>query len=372
MPVRCAVLPPVAVPYREPLFALVAQSPSVTLRVVYQSQGQPGWDQPAGWFASEHPYDAVALGSRQRARAGRTPVVVPRGVGAALSDFDPEVVVSWEYGPTTLRALAWCRRRGRPLVVFSELPPHADAELPALQLRLHRLLARRVDGFVVASHAARRRVVALGAAPEAVEVSLQSAELEPFERVAGGAAGGPPVRVLYVGRLVEDKNLRRLLRASAGLDLRLVLCGTGPLEGELRALATELGVDAEFAGYVAPADLPARFAEADALVLPSLYEPFGVAVREAAAASLPVICSRTAGAAGDLAVEGRNAVLVDPLSERSLAEALALVVNDPGARERMAAESRALTAEHPLADDAAAFVAAITRAAGAGPPRESG
>ena len=108
--------------------------------MIYQSEGQPGWDQPAGWFASDHPYDAVALGSRQRARPGRTPVVVPRGVGGALTDFDPEVVVSWEYGPTTLRALAWCRRRGRPLVIFSELPPHADAELPAWQLRLHRLL----------------------------------------------------------------------------------------------------------------------------------------------------------------------------------------------------------------------------------------
>ena len=113
MPVRCAVLPPVAVPYREPLFALVAQSADLELRVIYQSEGQPGWDQPAGWFASDHPYDAVALGSRQRARPGRTPVVVPRGVGRALSDFDPRVVVSWEYGPTTLRALAWCRRHGR-------------------------------------------------------------------------------------------------------------------------------------------------------------------------------------------------------------------------------------------------------------------
>jgi len=371
VPVRCAVLPPVAVPYREPLFALVAHSPEVDLRVIYQSEGQPGWDQPAAWFASEHPYDAVALGSRQRARPGRTPVVVPRGVGRALSEFDPEVVVSWEYGPTTLRALAWCRRRGRALVIFSELPPHADSDLPAWQLRLHGLLVGRADGFVVASHAARRRVIALGAEPDSVHVSLQSADLEPFAGVASPGAGSP-VGLLYVGRLVEDKNLRRLLRALVGLDAKLVLCGTGPLEGELRSLAGQLGVQVEFAGYVAPADLPARFAAADALVLPSVYEPFGVAVREAAAAGLPVVCSRNAGAAGDFAVAGRNAVLVNPLSERSIAEALALVVNDAGARQRMAAESLALAAEHPLADDAAAFVRAVTAAAGAGPPRAGG
>lgn len=362
---RCAVLPPVAVPYREPLFALLAQSPEVTLRVVYQAEGQPGWDQPAGWFASEHPYDAVALGSRQRARAGRTPVVVPRGIGPALSDFDPDVVVSWEYGPTTLRALAWCRRRGRPLVIFSELPPHADAELPGVQLRLHRLLVRRVDGFIVASNAARRRVVALGAAPEAVEVSLQSADLKAF---APGPPAPGPVRFLYVGRLVEDKNLRRLIRALRGLDAQLEVCGTGPLHEELQGLAE----DVDFLGYVAPSDLPARFAAADALVLPSLYEPFGVAVREAAAAGLPIVCSQNAGAAGDFAVEGRNAVLVDPLSESSIRAALELVAGDQAARERMAAESLAITAEHPLAADAAAFVRAITRAAAARPRRGSG
>ena len=364
---RCAVLPPVAVPYREPLFTLMGQSPDITLKVIYQSMGQPGWDQPAGWFASGHSYDAVALGSRQRARTGRTPVVVPRGVGHALSEFDPEVVVSWEYGPTTLRSLAWCRRRGRRLVIFSELPPHADSELPGWQLRLHRALARRADGFVVASSAARRRAEAIGAPPERVEVSLQSADLEGF---APGPPEPGPVRLLYVGRLVEDKNLRRLLQALRGLDARLELCGTGPLEAELRSLAE--GLDVDFRGYVAPEDLPARFAAADALVLPSLYEPFGVAVREAAAAGLPIVCSRTAGAAGDFAVEGRNAVLVDPLDESSIRPALELVVGDEAARERMAAESLALTREHPLADDAAAFVRAITRAAAAAPRRGSG
>jgi glycogen(starch) synthase len=178
------------------------------------------------------------------------------------------------------------------------------------------------------------------------------------------------VRLLYVGRLVEDKNLRRLLQASRGLDARLELCGTGPLEAELRSLACGLPVD--FRGYVAPEDLPALYAAADALVLPSLYEPFGVAVREAAAAGLPIVCSRTAGAAGDFAVEGRNAVLVDPLDESSIRAGLELVVNDEAARERMAAESLALTSEHPLADDAAAFVRAISRAAAAAPRRGSG
>jgi glycosyltransferase involved in cell wall biosynthesis len=370
-------LPPVAVPYREPLFELLAANPSLRLRVIYQAAGQPGWDQPAGWFSSDHSYDSTALRSGQRSRPGRTPLVLPRGLGRELGRFDPQVVVSWEYGPTTLRALAWATRRRRPLVIFSELPPAADPELPAAQLRLHRLLVRRAAGFVVASSAARRRVLALGAAPEAVQVSLQSADLEPFASAPRPERPARPVRLLYVGRLVADKNLERLLRAlgAAGLgpsEAELELCGTGPLEARLRALAGELGLSVRLRGYVAPSELPAAFASADALVLPSLYEPFGVAVREAAAAGLPVVCSREAGAAGDFAVPGRNALLVDPRSERSLAEALAAVAGDPELRARMAAESRALSAEHPLEADAQAFERAVSRAAGAAPARPSG
>ena len=76
--------------------------------------------------------------------------------------------------------------------MFSELTAACDAELSPRQLRLHRLLAPRVDGFVVASSAARDRLLGMGVEPERVEVSLQSAEVERFQAAAanGGRARG--------------------------------------------------------------------------------------------------------------------------------------------------------------------------------------
>ena len=67
-----------------------------------------------------------------------------------------------------------------------------------------------------------------------------------------------------------------------------------------------------FRGYVPPAELPGFYAQADVAALVSTYEPFGVTMREAAAAGLPLVCSRAAGAAGDVAVEDENALLVNP------------------------------------------------------------
>jgi glycosyltransferase involved in cell wall biosynthesis len=216
---------------------------------------------------------------------------LPRGLGPALDELDPRCVVSWEYGPATLRSLAWCGRRGRPLVVFSELTPVSERELPPLQLRLHRALARRARGFLAASSSARERLLRMGVPPERIEVSLQSADVGRLRAAAGPHARRPdgPVRVLAVGRLVPDKNVALLIEAfaEAGLyegEAELELCGSGPLERELREAARRLRVPASFRGYVEPAELPARYAQADLLALVSTYEPFGVAVREAVAA----------------------------------------------------------------------------------------
>jgi glycosyltransferase involved in cell wall biosynthesis len=372
--VRCAVIPPVPVPYREPLFEALAAGDAIDLRVIYQATAEPGWDAPAEWFPASHSYDAVRLRSWQRARGdGRTPVVWPRGLERALRDFAPDCVVVWEYGPAALRALRWCRARRRPLLIFTECTPEIDRVLPRAQVHLHRWFATRAAGFIAASSAARDRLVGMGASPAAIEVSLQAADTEHFRAAAdarpkeGGEQG--PLTVLYVGRLVADKNLGRLLEAFARAGLRrdeavLELCGSGPLEAELRAAAERLGVKARFRGYVAPAELPDVYAAADAFALVSTLEPFGVAVREAVASGLPVICSRAAGAAGDLAIEGRNALLVDPESTDEIAEALRRLVEDPALRARLARESLAVDAETGIERSVAAFERAILRAAG--------
>jgi glycosyltransferase involved in cell wall biosynthesis len=364
---RVAILAPVPVPYREPLFAALASRGRVRPRVIYLSGAQPGWDQRAEWFAARRGYESEVLRSWQRRRPGRTPLMLPRGIGRALRVAASECVVSWEYGPATWRALAWCRRRRRPLVIFSELTGWSDSELSTLQRRIHGVIAPRASGFVVASSQGVARLERLGVDPTRVEVGLQSANLEPLRALDTDRRAGGPVRVLSVGRLVPDKNLAMLLAAfaEAGFaagEAELVICGTGPLEAELRAQAGRLGVPVRFTGYAAPADLPATYAEADVLALVSTYEPFGVTMREGAAAGLALLCTRRAGAAGDVAVEGENALLVDPTRRVEIVSALRRLVRDPDLRERLSAGGRAVTTRHPLDADAEAWERAVLKA----------
>jgi glycosyltransferase involved in cell wall biosynthesis len=268
-----------------------------------------------------------------------------------------------------------------PLLVFSELTPWSDASLSRPQRLVHRLLAPRADGFIVAGSQGVERLRALGVDPERVEVALQSADLSGLAAAArergaagpgaGGAgpAGREPVRILAVGRLVPDKDLDLLIDAfaQAGFadgEAELEIRGGGPLEAELRAQAQRLGLPVRFAGVVAPGELGAVYAAADVLALVSSYEPFGVTLREGAAAGLPLIASRRAGAVGDIAVEDENALVIEPGERAQIAAALRRLVREPELRERLAAGSRAITERHPLEADVEAWERAILRAMG--------
>jgi glycosyltransferase involved in cell wall biosynthesis len=335
---------------------------------MYLAASQPGWDQPSGWFSEATGYGSEILGGWQRRRPGRSPITLPRGTERALTRARADCIVSWEYGPATMRALAWAQRRRVPVLVFSELTPWSDPELSALRRRVHSTLARRAAGFIVASSQGADRLRSLGVDADRVEVALQSADLgslRPAPRHSGG-----PVRVLSVGRLVPDKNLEVLIEAfaEAGFEegeAELQLRGSGPLERELRARAERLGVPASFPGTVPPAELGDVYAAAHVLALVSGYEPFGVTLREGAAAGLPLIASRRAGAVGDVAVDGENALVVDPDDRGQIVSALSRLVREPELRERLAAGSRAVTERHPVEADVEAWERAVLRVVGA-------
>ncbi len=375
-PLRAAILPPAPAHYREPLFEALAAVGGLELTVIYQSAGQASWDAAPGFFPTEHPYPSVHLGSRQRARPGRSPIVWPVGLERALTRADPDVVVAVEYGAASLRALAWCRTHRRGFVILSDCTPQIDALLSPVQLALHRVLARHAERMIVVSSAGRERLRRFGVAPERIVLAPQAGDLAPM-RAAASASGvdvtapaPPPLIVLSAGRLVPDKNFATLIDAVADADprggrLALQIAGTGSEEGALRALAAARGIEVTFHGAVAPAEMAARYARAHAFALVSTFEPFGVVIREAVAAGLPIIAARTAGAAGDVARAGENAILVEPTDVSEISAALMRLADDDALRARMAAASRAIDA----ADDGAdvrGFTEAIRAAAPAG------
>jgi glycosyltransferase involved in cell wall biosynthesis len=124
--------------------------------------------------------------------------------------------------------------------------------------------------------------------------------------------------ILCVARFVPVKNLENLLRAWQLIEhnnstTKLVLVGEGPLYGDITALAEQLNLkQVEFVGQVTNDDIPAYYDKADALILPSLSETWGLVVNEAMAAGLPMLLSNKVNAATCLLQDGVNGFGFEP------------------------------------------------------------
>ncbi len=167
-------------------------------------------------------------------------------------------------------------------------------------------------------------------------------DIERFSSAHGEGLGG--LRVVSVARFAEVKGLETLLHAAKEVvsripDVKFLLVGGGPLEDKLKDLAKRLSIqkNIEFMGF--RSDTEKIVAGSDILILPSLYEPFGMAAAEALAAGKPVIVARTGGLQ-EIVRDGVDGFLFTPGNYRELAEKLLRVLRDEGLRRRMGEEAR--------------------------------
>lgn len=166
---------------------------------------------------------------------------------------------------------------------------------------------------------------------------------EPPRGVTSEAGG---VTFVTAMRLHRKKRPRELVAAfaravaRARTPARLVLAGDGP---ELPALRRDIArlrpAAVELVGWQDRSSLRALYARADAFVLPTRHEAFGIAALEARAAGLPVIASRHAGCREFLR-DDHNALLCE--SDGDFAVAMERFLHEPQLRDRLAAGETAL------------------------------
>ena len=224
---------------------------------------------------------------------------------------------------------------------------------PALRIAEETRIVGAADRLVAATAVERAHLVShYGAEPARIAVipcGVDTALFTPGDQAAARAALGldDRPRLLYVGRLAPIKGLTTLLDGMARLRAagsRAHLCIVGgdadePLnghEGELRARLADLALQdaVTFVGAQPQDKLRAWYVAADATVLPSYYESFGMVALEAMACGSPVVASRVGGL--QTTVRDRiTGVLVPDHDPASLADALGRMLADAGLRGRL-------------------------------------
>ena len=216
---------------------------------------------------------------------------------------------------------------------------------------LERWMARKTDVLITinqedyqrAKHFPAKQVVYI----PGVGVDLQRFAPDQAARLAKRkelGLGEEEFALLSVGELIPRKNHALVLEALARLrqegkleKIRYLICGRGKIEAELRQKAEALGVAdrVAFLGY--RKDVPQLCNACDLFVFMSLQEGLPVALMEAMACGLPVVCSRIRGNT-DLVESGVNGEILDSTPE-ALAESIQRLRLDPVRRERCAASA---------------------------------
>ncbi len=155
----------------------------------------------------------------------------------------------------------------------------------------------------------------------------------------------PERYVLYAGAVYPPKNFRRLVQAYAKvgpeLGVSLVIAGgTNRFLSEDELKEPErlgLGDWVRWAGWIDSDTLPAFYQMAQALLLPSLFESFGLPILEAMASDCPVV---TSNCYGSKEIAADAAVLVDPKSVESISEGIHSILTRPQLRQELTERGR--------------------------------
>lgn len=329
----------------------------LTVVILAESQAAREWKIPAEIGEVKH--EILATGAYEAADRR----LLTGRLLDTLERIGPDALIVPGYHLPILRAAArWGKANGRATILLSESQRADRRRILVKELLKGWWIRRHYDAVCAQGERASVYLEGTGFPLERIWRSMLVVDSVHFVEEArsvrrDAAAWRKDLRLpdryfLYVGRFAPEKNLERLLRAyhayrdrpgSPGWDL--VLVGSGPLEGELRALVQAHGTEGvHWAGFKQVQELSPYYALASCFVLPSVSEPWGLVVNEAMASGLPLLVSSRCGAAGNLVFSGLNGYTFDPLDVNGLRGLLERMSSDPDRTREMGEASERVVA----------------------------
>ena len=172
-----------------------------------------------------------------------------------------------------------------------------------------------------------------------LQIVKNGVDTDVFRPAAGWPSDGG--YILFTGRLVEQKGVEYLLRAFNYVllkfpDVRLKIVGDGEFKEWLERLAENLMLSSyvEFIPWIQHEDLAQVYQEARIVVVPSVFEPFGMVALEAMACKRPVVASRTGGLK-EIVQHPKTGFLAEPKDHLDLAQWVMTLLSDSELRRRM-------------------------------------
>ena len=348
--IKTALIDTMLPPYRIPLYNELNRFPDIDLTVMLSSLRE----KDRSWHISEEkiqfPYKVLpGLNIPIRTRASRMNLYHfhfnPSIISALASGYD--CVILSGYASLTNQVALWLSKLLRiPVILWYRSFGTSKSIFRKLANPLVKGNIRLSDAYIVPGSKAKNYLISMGADPGKIYTIGNPVDNEEFMRFNKeySRVGVNEIKeelgikaekvILYVGRLIEAKGVQYLLKAFSLVNkdfknVELLIVGDGYYRDQLLSIVRKNNIEnVSFRGFAQITQLTKFYFVADVLVLPSLYEPWGLVINEAMNFGLPIITTEGVGAAGELVQDGKNGYIVKPGDVTSLYIALRKIIRD--------------------------------------------
>lgn len=288
----------------------------------------------------------------------------------AVSDFEPQIINSHSERTDAFNILVRTLHPAHPVSVRTMHTDQQWQDSPLLgkalvdlifplmfdaEVAISEAVRQRLDGRLVARLTRKRSTLCYNG----IDASILEKRTP--------SDGGPPVpsqvpksrpRIGVIGRLTEQKGHCDLLKAMRIVlqeqAAHLVVVGSGPLEQNLRKMASDLGIE-DFVYFLGSRrDVLEILPHLDLLVSSSLWEGFPTVLLEAMATGVPTVATDVSGSR-ELVKPGETGMLVPPRKPDALAKGIITMLNEPSGARSMAENARQLVNEFTIQNTASRY-----------------
>jgi len=280
------------------------------------------------------------------------PIHIPYDTLWRLARIRPDAIIAGELGARTLQATLYrfCSSKTR-IVIWATLSEVTELARGRIRRLLRSFMLPRADAILVNGTSGERYVRSFGVSEGRIFTAPQTTDMRGFLAIPLGRDKDCQRRILYCGQLIERKGLQFFVRTLGhwaeqypSEQVEFWLVGDGPLRTQLESSPTPTNLSLKFIGNVAYHELPAWYAQAGILALPTLADEWGLVVNEALASGVPVLGSVYSQAVEELVRDGENGWTFRPERTGEMFAALgrALTTPEPRLNEMRARARRSI------------------------------
>lgn len=285
-------------PYRFPIWDHLSKSVDLTVVFVLKEKNWRNWPAPE---QSNWKYEFLSLNSLQIKEYDIIPSA--RGARRILKETDVAIIGGWE-APIYIHTILLAKHFKIPVIQFYESLAESNRFKSGPVAMIRKWILKKADKTITISDRSKQGLIRMGINNSTITSLFNPIDVNWYYEyaISHRLPPAPGHRFLFVGQLIERKNILAAIRAFAAIsqpDDSFVIAGQGPLESQINELITEYSLEDKvvIVGHKSREQLADVYSNSHTLVMPSTNEVWGLVVNEALASGLHVVVSNKCGVA---------------------------------------------------------------------------